>query len=172
MNKVLSFMATTRLGMAALTLVFVGFAYMTAPTYVPQYAPVIGGFSGGFAMVVLGPVWIERVGLALLRMIGRTAKLLTLTLRLGDSRLGRIAKPPGYRLARIMKFILTTKAYERIVMQIILDEQEEHAQAVANGLKWKARFINVRLWAIVVTSLFATVCASAISKLFPRPPSL
>lgn len=83
-----------------------------------------------------------------------------------------LTKPPGYRLGRILSFVLTKKTYENLVVQVILDERDEHAEALAEGQKWKARFITCRLWVLVLVSLMAAACASTISKLFPRAPTL
>ncbi len=124
------------------------------------FTALVFGVMTSFAMFVLihSPVRVQ------VRVYGFVLKF--------QRKSSRLTRPPGFRLARFLSFVLTKKTYERLVVQLILDEREEHAEALAHSMKWKARFISCRLWVLVFASLIAAACASTVSKLFPRSPSL
>jgi ferric-dicitrate binding protein FerR (iron transport regulator) len=62
----------------------------------------------------------------------------------GEPVAAKIALPPGYRLAAILRFLLTPTAFSRYVYPVISDMQEQYNEAIAVGKKWEARWIVVR----------------------------
>jgi len=59
-----------------------------------------------------------------------------------------LVAPPGSFAKRVLSFIFSKKAFDKIFAQAINDMREEHAEALANGEVGKARWIVVRdhLW--------------------------
>ena len=60
---------------------------------------------------------------------------------------------PGRILAKIMKFLLPKKTYERIIEPVISDEMFEYQQAICEGQNFKASYIKVRVWLIVAATI-------------------
>jgi hypothetical protein len=63
-----------------------------------------------------------------------------------DKRLAqrRIVLPPGARLSRVTRFLMTREAHGRYVEPIIRDMQLEYCDELAAGHIWHARWIAVR----------------------------
>jgi ferric-dicitrate binding protein FerR (iron transport regulator) len=56
----------------------------------------------------------------------------------------RIVLPPGYRLAAVLRFLLTRTAYDKYIYPVISDMQAQYMEALAAGRRWEARWIVVR----------------------------
>ena len=73
----------------------------------------------------------------------------------------RIMHPPGARLGHVLGFLLTRRAFDKLVAPVIADAQHEYVEAVAAGHDRHARWIAIRLHFIVwygwVYGLFASV---------------
>ncbi len=63
---------------------------------------------------------------------------------LGESKRGRISRPPGSRLNALADFFCSAKTMERVVLPILSDLQTEYFDALAEGKTAKARWICVR----------------------------
>lgn len=55
-----------------------------------------------------------------------------------------IQMPPGYRIGRLLMFLLPAKDVDRILLQAIADMREEHSQALSNDRPIHAKYIVVR----------------------------
>ena len=83
----------------------------------------------------------------------------------------KIALPPGYRLAAILRFLLTPTAFNRYVYPVISDMQEQYNEAIAVGKKWEARWIVVRQHLSIFVSwnwLYAFVIREVLRFLWRR----
>jgi hypothetical protein len=85
----------------------------------------------------------------------------------------RIYSPPGALARSITSFLFPKKAFDEIFAQAINDMREEHAESLASGSLWKARWIVIRdhfgLCLTVGAYLSATVIkkAAGIFKIIP-----
>lgn len=61
-----------------------------------------------------------------------------------------IAYPPGHHSLRFLQFLFSQHTYDRLFVQIAADEREEHAAALSNGHKSKARWIELRIHLLLV----------------------
>ena len=75
-----------------------------------------------------------------------------------------IESPPGSRLARIFKFVFTSKTYSRVFEPIFSDWQIEYVEAIATGEKLKARWVWVRGYIILSVALSTWVMQSSLGK--------
>ena len=67
-----------------------------------------------------------------------------------------IIKPPGLYTDRLLRTVLSAKMYGRVFKQIVLDMQQEHAEAIVHGDQRLARRCHIRgLCAIAVALVVA-----------------
>jgi len=93
------------------------------------------------APIVLTPVILVFIG----KIAGEyVAKLISKIL--GDHRSVRvrIRRAPGAALISVALWLIPKKDVERILGQAIADMREEYFEALAEGRRWKARWIRVR----------------------------
>ena len=91
-------------------------------------------FIGGIASATLGILWTtiaswKRRRVPIVAMVSRSR---------------RITAPPGSRVLAIADWLLPANDAERIVGQAVADMRDEHAQALAEDGRWKARWIVMR----------------------------
>lgn len=72
-------------------------------------------------------------------------------------RRARLARPPAARLVSALKWLLTPKAYSRIVAPLLAQEQHEHFEAISRGDEWLARWIVARLYVLIVCNALRAV---------------
>ncbi|MFI4869432.1 MAG: hypothetical protein ACHQDD_08785 [Steroidobacterales bacterium] len=77
----------------------------------------------------------------------------------------RIVRPPGARLGDVLSFLLTRRAYEKIVAPVVADAQYEYMEAVAAGHELHARWIAVRLYIIIWPGWVYGLFASALRRI-------
>ena len=56
----------------------------------------------------------------------------------------RVIRAPGTLARTVLSFVFSKRAFETVFGQAIVDMQEEYVEALANGKKWKARWVVVR----------------------------
>ena len=76
------------------------------------------------------------------------------------------ANAPGNFLVKTLGFLMTKKAYEYIVVQIIADHREEHFDSLAAGNFWHAHYVVFRMYAFVVLSLAMALVGNISSAFF------
>ena len=95
------------------------------------------------------------------------AASITLPSRPHESERKKIFVAPGALAKSTLSFLFSKKAFENIFSQAIVDMREEHADALAEGCIWKARWIVVRdhlhLGLTVAAYLSATVIKKVVS---------
>lgn len=65
----------------------------------------------------------------------------------------KIELPPGMGLHAVSDFLFSKKTMERIVLPLIADLQDEHAEALSEGRSWKARWVRVRYLLAYINAL-------------------
>ena len=76
-----------------------------------------------------------------------------------------LALPPGYRLAKIARFLLTRGAFKRYIAPTIADMQDEYVDAVASDHRWHARWIAVRGHLLVIPGWIYALIAGKLAAL-------
>lgn len=79
-----------------------------------------------------------------------------------------IQMPPGYRLAAILSFLLTRKAFKRYVEPVIADMQAEYIDALVLGHKWRACWIVLRGHALAIPGWLYAFFAGKLVELLRR----
>ena len=79
-----------------------------------------------------------------------------------------VTLPPGFRLAEVLRFLLTRKAFERFVAPTIADMQEEYVDALVAGRIWHARWIAVRGHLLVIPGWLYAFFAGKLSEFLKK----
>lgn len=80
----------------------------------------------------------------------------------------QIVLPPGIGLRAFSDFVFSKRTMERIVLPLLADLQEEHAEALSHGRDWKARWVRVRYFFHYLNTLgFKRLLTWAIGLLTP-----
>ena len=79
-----------------------------------------------------------------------------------------VVTPPGYRLAAILGFLLTRKAFKRFVEPVIADMQHEYIEALAAEHRWRARWIVLRGHLLVIPGCVYALMAGKLWDLLRR----
>lgn len=76
-----------------------------------------------------------------------------------------VVRPPGHFARTVLAFVFSKKAFESVFSQAIIDMREEHAEALAEGDHWKARWIVARDHSGLVLTILTYICASTGKKI-------
>ncbi|HLL47388.1 MAG TPA: hypothetical protein VK399_11810 [Longimicrobiaceae bacterium] len=75
----------------------------------------------------------------------------------------RLYRAPGFRLLRIAEFLFSSKVFAEMLQPPIVDLQTEYIEAVAEGRKWKRRWVLVRgYWSVACAAVKASSVLSAL----------
>ena len=80
----------------------------------------------------------------------------------------RLDRPPGYRLTAILSFLLTASAFGRYVAPVVADMQYEHAAAAFAGQRWRARWIVIRCYLLVIPNWLYAFFAGKVVELLRK----
>ncbi|TWB55417.1 hypothetical protein FBZ98_103814 [Rhizobium sp. ERR 922] len=76
-----------------------------------------------------------------------------------------IADAPCGKLLAFFRFLLPRKTFENLVVQIVADGREEYFEALSEGRRRHAQYINIRTHAIVLFSLALSAVTSLVAKI-------
>ncbi|MGI9174451.1 MAG: hypothetical protein ACR2GR_03930 [Rhodothermales bacterium] len=79
---------------------------------------------------------------------------------------GSVERVPGSRIISAFRFLLPKKTFDRVVEPTYADFWEEYVEALSQGQKWKAWWIHVRFYLILVLVLAQQAVSTSLYKVF------